>query len=140
MKSKLSQKLDNLITRIKRSSLNIERHQMPQITSENKEGVLKFLESNGIYATQTNINPGILRFAQSDIKPDKVLSVIENYDSIESAKIIYITDDNLIVDGNHRVTAAIVLERPELHVFKFNTSFETLVNTLKSCDSIEYRH
>lgn len=83
---------------VPQNTLNISRHEMPQISDHHKMAFIDFLENNGITVQFLDMPVSVLRSAQDSIDMKKV----ERMPDDAKDKPIIISKENFVVDGHHR--------------------------------------
>jgi len=85
---------------VPQNSLNKKRKDMPQITNANTMEFIDWLESQGVTVQYLSMPVAALRCAQGEVDHKKVLS-LQNSATL-SAKPFIISNDNFVLDGQHR--------------------------------------
>lgn len=92
--------LDEFKLHIPPTTLNIARNLMPQIQSKDVPEFLEELKHKGIKVKETKVRVDQLKTVQGEFNHHKVHALMTQ--SVSKAKPIIISQDNYVVDGNHR--------------------------------------
>ena len=69
----------------------------------------KYQNINWLYSEYVNLKLNNLQTWQKGVEPQKVKYFINNKNKIKNISVVNYYGDNIIVDGNHRATAARIL-------------------------------
>ena len=122
--------------KLKATSLGIPREDMPQIFSGNVEDFKKFLDSQHIIHHQGMSSAHTLKTAQGEFNVEKVKNLMGLKDQLK--KLIMITKDDYVLDGNHRVAAALVIKQP-INYLKIEMNFKDLLAKIQEYDKVDYK-
>lgn len=131
------QDIEKKMDQAKKSSLNIPRKLMPQLPETTYKDLEKFLKNNNVSYKTENIKATRLKFAQAEFHIDKIKRLIYNINVVKN-KVTFITKDNYILDGNHRIITHQLLNNT-VKVTRINMNFKDLVELLKQFKGTEYR-
>jgi len=134
---KESGSIDELMLSAKRSSKNISRLNMPQLTEKNTKNILAFLDENGVKYKKETVDSLKLKFAQANFHKDKIEALVKNIDKVKN-KIVYITKDNYVLDGNHRIISLQYLKKSAI-VMRIDMDFDKLIKLFKDFKQVEYK-
>lgn len=82
------------------TTLNIARHLMPQIQSNDVQAFIDKLKSEGIKVTQSKIGVNTIKAVQGEFNKEKILAMMQK--DLSKSKPVIVSQDGFIVDGNHR--------------------------------------
>ena len=85
---------------VPKTSLNMTREQMPQITAANTMEFIDWLEAQGVTVQFLSMPVALLRCAQGQVDHSKVVS-LQNSAAL-STKPFIVSKDNYVFDGHHR--------------------------------------
>jgi hypothetical protein len=94
------------------------RSKMPQIEKRDYEAYIKHMKDMGITQKKVKVDPKKLKPIQSEFAELGVIVSIKKNDD----KPIVISNDNYVIDGNHRWLAAVNTKKPTLNALVFNAS------------------
>jgi len=105
--------------------LGVSRSDMPQIHNEHRNEFIKFIESNGVSVENKTVRINTLRMAQGEYNRAKVHSIIKQGD--KSNLPIFISKDNYVLDGNHRMLAKLNTGSVTIKVIKLGLNIKELL-------------
>lgn len=135
-----------------RSSLDIERIDMPQISSKNYDDYVEFLRKNGIQTTSTTSRRvDTLKPTQNELSLPRVKKILDrllsDYYKNDKGEVVsplkyrlIVTRDGHILDGHHRWATALILS-PEnrMPVIELDTDIKKLLSVTKRYDKADFK-
>lgn len=121
-------------------NLGIPRTAMPQIDMKNLEKFTTYLSMKDVQVSYLRVPALSLKMAQGIYNRDKVSSMISG--GTLSTTPIFISSDNYVVDGNHRLIAQ--LNMPDkrsdyINVIELGLPILELLEIIKGCQYVRYR-
>jgi hypothetical protein len=104
----------------------IPRRLMPQVDGADLTALMEWLAWKGIGVTSVTVQPSQLQFRQK-VDYDKARTM----PAAEYIKPVLISDDGVVLDGNHRAEAHIMRNEPE-HCLKLSLPFQQAIGALFS--------
>lgn len=114
------------------STLGIKRESMPQVKKEDIPNYLNWMHQHRhITSIRMDLPVNRLKFAQKDYNRLKVQSLLTQ-DRAKLRDPVIVSEDNFILDGNHRVLALLNMEPFDtIPVYKMSADFPTLMAATK---------
>ena len=111
----------------------IQREKLPQIMQKDISVFIDFLKSKGIKVELTQVPVNSLKPSQNELNIDKVKTLVnKGLDNLNKAPI-FISNENIILDGHHRYFAIKVLNKNALMtVIKINLNFDNAIKQMKA--------
>lgn len=132
-----AKRIDAIINLAKRKTIgNIARENMPQIRSDAYDDFLKFLDERKIRHTKETVPASKIGFIQGEFHKEKIESLLQNL-SVIAEKIIFVSKDYIVLDGNHRILAKQVLNG-NVKVIKIDRYMSELINIVKEFNKVKY--
>lgn len=75
---------------------------------------------NWLHSQYTKLKLNTLQTWQNGVEPEKVKYFINNPNEIKNIAVVNYYGDNIIVDGNHRATAAIIIGKEKIRAEYIN--------------------
>lgn len=91
---------------IPKKTLGVSRSVMPQIRAKHMEKFIKHLQDNGVNVKQKVLDPRKLKAIQGEFDQEKIKANMEKLKA-GPLKPIIVSDDDFVIDGNHRWVAAL---------------------------------
>jgi hypothetical protein len=125
---------------VPRGTLNIPRHEMPQLELKDYPEFFKRLNFHGISVTRKKIPALNLRAAQNEINKEKVLSWVKSLPQGAKEKPIIISGDFFVLDGNHSWLAQLNADTTcHVDCYQVGLHIRELLDALKTLDKITYK-
>lgn len=90
----------------------------------------KYQNINWLHSEYIQLKLSSLQTWQDGVEPSKVEYFINNPNKIEKISVVNYYGDNIIVDGNHRATAAIILDCEKITAEYINYEDSRLDNNI----------
>jgi len=100
------------------------RSKMPQIEKSDYKAYIKHMKDAGITQKQVRVDPKKLKPIQSEFAELGVIISIRKNDD----KPILISNDNYVIDGNHRWLAAVNTGKPTINALVFNANRDKVMS------------
>lgn len=119
-----------------KASLGIPRKKMPQLKSNEYPELIAFMRKNGIGHRRVSVSPKDLKPVQKEFSDHGVTKAI---DLQTHKKEIIISQDNYVIDGNHRWLAALNTKQESLDAIQFNGDVKKVMNTIVLFHGVTYK-
>ena len=120
---------------IKKQSLDIPRHEMPQIFTKNMDDFKKFLFDTQVSYFDQDIHPSHLTATQNQFNSDKIERLMTN----PTDAPIITSQDKYVVDGHHRFLAALLGGEPHVKCIEIQLPIKELLSVLHTYDKVGYK-
>lgn len=120
---------------VPKTSLNIDRDEMPQITQKNTMEFIDWLEEQGVTVQFLSMPVALLKCAQGHVDESKVAAL----QTSNSSKPYIVSKDHYVFDGHHRWLAE--LNRDPHHsvdTYRVNLPFQELLGMAKNFSKAMY--
>jgi hypothetical protein len=98
--------VEEIIVPKKSKTLGISRSVMPQVRAKHMDKFIKHLNKNDVKVQKTILDPKKLKAIQGEFDKEKIKANIEKLKT-GPLKPIIVSDDNYVIDGNHRWLASL---------------------------------
>lgn len=130
MKNFLTFISETVVVPDRENTLDIDRKDMPQISSNNMKHFLSYLDKKSIRHKEQTIDPNALKATQGHFHKEKIRNIISSMeDGSYKVKPILISKDNYIMDGHHRWLAHSNLNT-QLPVHRINLPVKSLIGII----------
>lgn len=100
------QYINEVIVPRKKETLGVSRAVMPQVRAKHMDKFINYLKKNDVKVKKTVIDPKKLRAIQKEFDKEKIKANMEKIRTV-GLKPIIVSDDNYVIDGNHRWLASL---------------------------------
>jgi len=115
----------------KKSTLDIDRKEMPQVASKDVVNFIRHLKKNDIKVTRKKVDPSSLNATQGQFHKKKISDLIDAMDKSDyNPKPIITSKDMYILDGHHRWLAH-VNTGEDIEIYHIDLPINELIDVVK---------
>lgn len=119
-----------------KDTLGIPRSSMPQIETEDYDELYKYLKNHGLSPKAMKVNPAELKALQRDFKTAGVVKALQKE---KVKKPVIISNDNYVIDGNHRWLAALNTRLDKIDAIMFPANGVKLLALVKKFHKVGFK-